>query len=151
MRPTTVLLLGLLAQSALAADIYSWRDKDGRIHYSDVPPPAPIQPRSLGAAGPAPSPPAPATAARSRPADLELEFRKRRAQAAEAEAKLAKEKSDAEAARMQCEQARRYLATIESGRRIAQYNSAGELEFLDDAQRAASLEQARAGVASWCK
>jgi len=148
MRLATALLLALLAQTALAADIYSWRDKDGRVHYSDVPPPAPVQPRSIGSAGPAP---APAAAAPARPANQELEFRKRRAQAAEAEAKLAKEKADAENARAQCDQARGQLATLESGRRIAQYNSAGELEVLDDAQRAANIERARAAVASWCR
>lgn len=147
MRPSALWILALIAGSALAADIYSWRDQEGRIHYSDVPPPAPVQARSLGIAGPAPA--AAATPRRS-VAEQELQFRKRREQAAEAAAKLAKEQAQADERRIQCEQARSYLATLESGRRIVRYNAAGEQEILDDARRGADIERSRATVAAAC-
>lgn len=39
MRPLAALLLALIGTGALAEDAYRWVGKDGKIHYSDEPPP----------------------------------------------------------------------------------------------------------------
>lgn len=51
-RPAAVLIIALLASAASAQQLYRWVDKDGRVTYSQNPPPAgaakSVQPRSLG-------------------------------------------------------------------------------------------------------
>lgn len=39
MRRAAILLLALCAASALAGDLYRWVDAEGRVHYTDTPPP----------------------------------------------------------------------------------------------------------------
>jgi glutaredoxin len=43
MRVFAVLLLAALATCAIAQDAYRWVGKDGKVHYSDAPPPADAQ------------------------------------------------------------------------------------------------------------
>jgi hypothetical protein len=151
MRQLVALIASLSVCAAVSAgEIYSWKDKDGRINYSDVPPPAPNQSRTMGSTES--TRPARAEGATQRsPADLEVEFRKREAQKNEAAAKEQKKLAEAEGDRANCEQARNALSGLESGQRIARFNAAGEREYLDDAQIAAEIERARKAVASWCK
>lgn len=146
MRFAASLLFALLASAGAAGDIYTWKDKDGKVHYSDNPPPAPTEIRTLDK--PAPSPPA---AAGGSVAEQELEFRKRRAAASEAQAKADKEKAEAEERRRNCEIARGQLAALESGQRIVRTRADGEREYLDDEQRAAEIERARKMMNDWCR
>jgi hypothetical protein len=85
-------------------------------------------------------------------AEREADFRKRRAEAAEAQDKQQKE--EAQKAQMQraCADAKNYLAGLESGARIARTDpKTGERVFLEDAQRAAELANARQSVQANCK
>ncbi len=110
MRIRVALLAAVLAAPVFAGEIYSWRDKDGKMHYSDVPPPAPMEPRKIGSiATPAG---APAASERRGVADQNLEIRKRRAAAAEGEAKDQQKLAEAEESRGNCEQARNQLAAL---------------------------------------
>src|SRR5690606_32089813 len=105
------LLLALLIALPVSAQVYSWRDRDGRMHYSDVPPPGKgaevvrgaVQPPVAPAAGSeggsvepggteaeVPTSDAPARQGRKSLAEREREFRERRAAAAEAEAEAQK-------------------------------------------------------------
>lgn len=143
---------------------WKWRDAQGRIQYSDRPPPndvrdrdiltrpaAPATPRSLpatAASAPVASPSGTSPAATSDPA---LEARKRQADAPQdqarrdEEARLARQKTE------NCARAKEYARTIESGQRIARTNDKGEREFLDDAQRARESARAREIIASDCR
>src|SRR5512133_340380 len=52
MRTLPALLLALLAAGAFAQGAYRWVDKDGKVHYSDEPPPAEakkVEQKRLGA------------------------------------------------------------------------------------------------------
>lgn len=155
-------LLLVLAASASAAEgeIYTWKDRDGRTHYADNPPPGNTPARTLSgrsadrpspapAAGDGPAAAIPRTAPSA--AEQELEFRKRRAEAAESQAKADKAKAEAEEKRRNCERARTQLAALESGQRVARFNDKGEREFLDDTQRAQEIEAARKSADSWCR
>jgi len=175
LRPA-LLLIALLAAFPAAAEIYSWRDKDGRLHYSDVPPPdgevktlrhsratpAPAAPESAAGeaaggqppAGQPPNIPAGTAGASNGPktmADREMEFRQRRNAQAAAEAKAEKERNDAAQRQKACEQARSQLAALESGQRIARFTNTGERAFLDDSSRVNEINQARGQVEQLCR
>lgn len=152
MRHLSLLALALILAAPAAAQIYQWRDADGRVHYSDVPPPQ-------GEAKTMRSAPAPAAAATTateaaKPktlAEKELEFRERRAAAAEAQAKAEQEKARATERQRACEQARNQLTALRSGQRMARFNSKGEREILDDAGRAAEIDQTQKYVEATCR
>ncbi len=147
MRAFVALTCLAIMAPVLAAGVYTWRDKEGKVHYSDVPPAGDTQSRSFKAA----STPASAGEARSHIANQDLEFRKRREEAGEARAKAEKESKDAEERKTNCTQARNQLAALTSGQRLTRFNAAGEREYLDDAQRAQETERANKAVADWCK
>jgi hypothetical protein len=159
-------LLALLLALPVSAEIYSWRDKDGRLHYSDVPPAAGEANRiETRATAPAAQSPVPGTtqpaidgtdtraADAARPktlAEQEQAFRERRAAAAEAQAAAEKkQQQDAERQRS-CEEMRNQLAGLESGQRVARFNAAGEREVLDDAARSEETARLRRQLGQSC-
>ena len=85
------------------------------------------------------------------PADRELESRKRAAEKTAAERKTAATADRDREMAEQCAQARSNLEAVDSGMRLAQINSKGEREILDDAQRAARADQARNVMKAACK
>lgn len=147
-----ILILGLsLAFAAGAsAQLYRWVDKDGRVRYTDTPPPAGVQSRKLGA-------PAPDAAAQGAskgpltPAEQEQAFRKRRLEAQKAAEKSELARKEAEAKQQNCARAQEYLRTLESGQRVTRTNAQGEREFIDDATRARETQAARQAVRDWCE
>jgi hypothetical protein len=154
-------LLLLLAVPAWA-DTYKWTDENGKIHYSDQPPPATIQKsETIKQAKPAapPAPPAAATpgeapkpgAAPKPVTDQEMEFRKRRLQQAETEAKAQKEAQVAEEKKRNCQRATEQVQAYERGGRITRYGPNGEQQFLTDGEVQAELANARKAADSWCK
>lgn len=141
---------------------YKWRDSNGRIIYSDTPPPPEIPtsnilkgnfktPPKTGTEAPAQSSEQSAGAntnqnkgeeKKSGPkslAEKELEFKKRQLEKAEAE-KKAQQAAQEESERQQfCERAKGYLRSLESGVRISQTATNGELKYMDDAQRTSEI------------
>lgn len=156
-----VLVVALFAAVPAFAQIYTWKDGDGRVHFSDTPP---ASGEASVIKGPTASRPAPAADNGGRPAndaaapkgpatlaEREQAFRERRAAAAEAEAKAGEEATrEAERQRF-CEQARNQLTALQSGRRVSRFNAAGEREFLDDAARNAEIERLRQQTGEHCK
>lgn len=148
MRTTAALLLALMAAAALGAEVYTWRDASGKVHYSDTPPAGIDAKKMRGGASSESTPPE--AAPRRGLADQELEFRKRRADAESAQARAQKEKAEAEEKKRNCEQSRTQLQALESGQRISQLDAQGERMFMDDGMRAQQIERARKAVQSWC-
>jgi outer membrane biosynthesis protein TonB len=133
-----------LAAPAAMAQLYKWVDKDGRVHYSDQPPPS--QESKQIAVPTAPSAPAPKSAV-AKEKDLErvrAEEKEKEKVAADKERKAA---IDAE----NCKNARNYLRTVTSGGRIATYNDKGEPELLDDKQIEIEKAKAQKAVDEACK
>ncbi len=139
-----------------------WRDREGRVTASDLPPPRDVQEKDIlqrpdtSARKP---PPAPATAASgalpasaARPAaDPQLEA-KRRAADQEQQAKArAEEEKNAQQRAENCRRARGHLAALETGQRIARTNEKGEREILDDKGRAEEMRRAQEVIASDCR
>jgi hypothetical protein len=170
-----LLVLALVATTDASAQ-YQWRDAEGRMVFSDLPPPPSVAPAAVlkapvrvappettpGAAvssnassapavSSASAAPPSASAAPPSAADREMEFRKRRLERAEAEKKAAEAEARSQRAQQACTETRGEIRNLESGARISRMNERGEREFLDDAQRAARLESARKSMQDACK
>ena len=167
-----LMLAGLSAQAQ-----WQWVDGSGKKVFSDRPPTPEIPEKNIikrppGTAFNAPATPAgkPAVAASVSPSasspaaavaptrllkpsgrDAELEKKKADAEAAEAAKKKADEQKIAATKADNCERARRALASLQSGVRIAQINAQGEREFMSDEARQAEQMRAQNTVASECR
>jgi hypothetical protein len=155
-----LLLLGVMlaAAAGASAQLYRWVDKDGRVRYTDTPPPGGVKARTLrGSSGGADSAPPEAAAKDAAPKgpltplQQEQEFRKRQMDAQKAAEKADALRKDNEAKQENCTRAREQLAAMESGQRIARTNAQGERYYLEDDARAAEAEKARAAVRESCK
>jgi hypothetical protein len=139
------------------AQLYKWVDENGKVHYSDQPPPSSVtstktieraRPRAVAA----PSGDAVQETAKGPKtiADQEMEFRKRRVQAAEAEAKRQQEAQASAEKQRNCQQAKARVTNLERGGRITKQGADGEQNFLEDADIARELVEARKIADSWC-
>jgi len=140
------------------ADLYKWTDENGKVHYSDQPPPGDVKKsESIKQLKSAPASEAPAAGganASAKPktaADLDMEFRKRRVEAAEAEAKVQKEAAAAEEKKRNCQRATAQVASLERGGRITRPGSNGEQTYMSDEEIAKEVVSARKAADSWCK
>jgi Domain of unknown function (DUF4124) len=161
----------LLLIASIAQAQWAWKEKDGRMVFSDQPPPASVsdkditrRPAGARSAAPIGSPSADpavtsttasstsstATAPKLSGKDAELEKRKKETEAKEAANKKAVTEKIAAARRENCERAKRSQASFDSGSRIAVTNAKGEREIMNDAQRAEESKRIQAIVASDC-
>ena len=146
MRTASLLLMLLLAPACLA-QIYSWRDAEGKMHYSDQPPVGVANTRKVE---PNLAPAEDSDKARQRLAKEQMDFRKRQLEAGESAVKAERAQKEAAERQENCKQAKSYLQALESGERIARSNDKGEREFLDDQGRAQETISARRAVAASC-
>lgn len=158
--PVLVCCLGLLVAIATPAQAqWKWKDARGQVHVSDIPPPREVQDKDIlqrpspaqRRASPAASAPA-ASAPAARPTvDPEIEARRKRAEA-EQQAKAAAENDKIASLRAEnCQRARRHLASLETGQRLARTNDKGEREVLDDKARAEEVAHARRAIDADCR
>jgi hypothetical protein len=150
MKRTALLFLALSAATAAHGQMTRWVDAEGRIHYSDQPPPPDARSSQTLHIKPGPASPAKPVPEGKSYAEKELEFRKRRVEAEEAAAKQAQEQQAAREKERNCAQARGNLRTLQEGGRISTYNEKGERVFLDDAAREKAIADAQKAVDSWC-
>ena len=153
---------------------WAWKDGNGRLVYSDRPPPSDIkaanivrQPSTQALANPAPAsgpldeagkPSDPKNADTKTPApnapktiaEREMEFRKRQQERADSDKKAAEEQTKNATKTAECERARGYMRSLEDGIRITRTDASGNREFLDDEQRAAEVDRTRKIIQSTC-
>ena len=145
-RLTLAVLLSLAAVSADQAEVYKWKDAQGRTIISDTP-----QPGKKATAIPSARPePAAADSSMKTPDDQALEFKKRQEEREAAEKKQAEETAAATRNAGYCERLRRNLGMLESGTRVAQSNEKGEIEYIDDQQRQAEISRVRQNIQENC-
>ncbi len=138
-------VVGLALSAACSAQIYQYKDAQGRTVFSDSPPPgANAVKKNVNA-------PPPSGVGDTSAQDKLQEFQKRREERLEKEAKEAREKAEREQAAEHCERARNRLTGLQSGQRIVRFNAQGEREFLDDAGREKEIATAQKSVDDWCK
>jgi hypothetical protein len=153
--PVSIFFFAVLTDAlAQTQSIYTWTDEKGVVHYTDTPPDNPnaveipateaYRPGSVAA-----SPPTEEAVAEDGedPAPVASYADEQRKKMAETRKESAEKQ--AERARI-CKEARDQLETIEPSRRVFFTNDQGETERLDDEQRVAMVEQAKALIAENC-
>ena len=138
-----LLALALTCTGNAAGALYKWTDAQGRVIYSDQPPPPEVKGQQLRAA----PPPANPNAAKEL-AQQEADFRKRHTDQAEALAKADKARATDEQRNQGCAQARSNLRSLgESQVTIYRYNAKGEREAMDEA----ALARERERLTAWMR
>lgn len=153
-----LLVLLTLASANVFADLKKWTDADGKVHYSDQPPPANVKAKTLrttpvsgslmSASGVAA---ASAPAAPKTIAEAEMEYKKAQQAKKETAEKAAQEQAKADAIKAQCDAAQQNLQALESGMRLQVLNANGERAYMDDSQRQQNLAKAKQDVSTYCK
>ncbi len=142
----------LLATATVAAQVYKWVDKDGKVQYSDQAPPAGA---TKTEAKKVETSPAAASVADALPGkalqDRAKDYDKRQKAAGEKAKKDAEAQKDAEAEDSNCKAAKSSLRDMESGKPIRRSNDQGESVFMTDEEKLAEATKARAAMAKSCK
>ncbi len=151
----------IAALPAAAQQLYKYVGPDGKVQYSDRPPPdgrkaekvtssrlssVPSGTAAAAAGGDAAKSTAPKTAA-----EQDQAFRQRRIDAEEKAKKDEKLAQDQQQKTESCAGARRELAGLQSGARVARLNEKGEREFLDDAGIQGEITRLEREIAGGCK
>ena len=134
----------LLFVTSATAQIYQWKDENGRTIISDKPPVGHVRQQRKIDSEPATTAANPQKSA----ADQEMEFRKRQKESQEKAAKSEKEQAASAEKQENCNNLRRQLASLESGERIARRDDNGERYFLEDAQREQEIAKVRQSMQS---
>ncbi|HET7867124.1 MAG TPA: DUF4124 domain-containing protein [Burkholderiaceae bacterium] len=152
----------MAALPAGAQTQWKWRGANGKVQYSDRPPPAEVAEKDiLGRPAGARRPevqevPAAASAVAAavpgrKASDPALEAKRREAELAE----KAKQKAEEERLEKQraenCSRARSYAKSLQDGVRVSRTNDKGENEILSDTQRAQEIARTQQVMASDCK
>jgi len=144
----------LIAAAPASAQLYKWTDANGRVQYSDKPPPAGQKASQLSKAGTTsagvPGADAARPAGQKSTAELEQEFRKRQAEKDEAQQKAEKLAEETRAKQENCARSKAALASYEAGGRLARVDASGQRQFLDDAEVQQETLRARQDVSKWC-
>jgi len=140
--PICLLLLSFSAYAALT----KWVDADGKVHYSDEPPPDNVKTKTLI------TPHSPASGVPAQKTFVEREAELKKAQKAKEETaqKAAQQQENALAKQKNCEAAKSNLRALENSPQIAAYNDKGERINMDDATRRKNIEEARKQISTYC-
>jgi len=140
--------LALVAAPALATT-YKWTDANGRVTYSDQPPPGNVKVESIAA----PPPPANPNAGKEL-ASKEAALQQTKLQRAEEEAKATtatKARVEANKKREQCDSVRGQMIMLQSDQiPLYRSNDKGQQVFMDDAARRREQEQLGTWVRENC-
>lgn len=146
-----LLILSLLASTNAFAAINKWVDDQGRVHYSDQPPPANMQPKKLRSDAAAADAAGSGVNATKTFAERDAEL-KRDSLAKQAEADKAAKKQAAEDARaINCDNAQQTLRSLQSGVRIMDIGTNGERSYIDDTERQQRTSKAQQYISTNCK
>jgi hypothetical protein len=137
---TALIVLGaaVLHTAPVAAEIYTWTDADGTVHYGDKP--GTTQATKLDIESRATDKVAVAERYSRRQAARTEQNEERAEQRASAEEQAAEAEAEREARQAQCEKARERLGRFVNARRLYRVDENGERQYLDDAE----IDQARA-------
>lgn len=148
----------LLASASASAALIKWVDAEGKVHYSDQPPPPNVKAEKLRLPSAAETPgSASGVAAASAPAgpktiaEREAELKKAQQAKKEATDKAAKDQARIDAEKAQCEAAQQNLRALQEGMRLVEIDAKGERSYLDDNQRRQRIEKAQQDINTYCK
>ncbi len=170
-RLSVAISLALCVALPASAQMYKWVDANGKVQYSDTPPPSNIKAEKLrapAAAVKAPAASAPgageakgearggtqkdaAKAGPKTPAEQEQAFRKRQSDTAKAQEEDEKKQALARDKAENCRRAKAAVANLQIGGRQMRIDEKGERAFLDEQQIALETAKAQQEAAAACK
>lgn len=139
-----VLTPAVLLALPVAADVFTWTDAQGNVHFSD----RPEDPRAAQVDVKS-SPTDHARLARQKQASLDLKQRNRVA-ATERDAEAEKQATNDERIAENCRRAEKALESIVNAQRLYVPEPNGERRFLNEEEKQARIAKARADVDEWC-
>lgn len=143
--------LMLVSGVAAAADIYKWKDADGKIRYSDMPPAGKTAYEKLSGSKPASATAAAAPEAKTEKGAAGGGAGKDKAGAESPQGKSDQAQQDEKKVRDEnCAIAKANAQSYKQGGRLYKTNEKGERLYLDEKEIAASLEKANKDVDYWC-
>ena len=169
-RLSVAIALALCLALPASAQMYKWVDSNGKVHYSDKPPPSNVKTEKLREPAPAASTPvaSEATSGTQKDADKagtqkdatkaepktaaeqEQAFRKRQLDAAKAQEEEGKKQAQARDKAENCRRANAAVANLQLGGRQMRIDEKGERAFLDEQQIAQETAKAQQEAAAAC-
>ncbi|HUW26012.1 MAG TPA: DUF4124 domain-containing protein [Gallionella sp.] len=153
-----LLILLMFASASALAGLNKWVDADGKVHYSDQPPPANVKATVLRSSSDATGSAATGeTAASSAPAaprtfaEREAELKKAQQAKQEAADKVAQEQAEVDARKESCIAAQKNLSLLQEGMRMVEVDAHGERYYLNDQQRQQRIVKAQQDISTYCK
>ena len=153
-----LLILLMLASTTAFAALSKWVDADGKVHYSDQPPPANVKAKILRVTSEVAAPvSASGVAAASAPAapktiaEREAELKKAQQAKKQAADKAAQEQARIDAEKANCAAAQQNLRALQEGMRMVEIDAKGERSYLDDEQRRQRIEKVQQDIKIYCK
>lgn len=135
-----------LAVAPASATTYKWTDANGRVIYSDQPPPGDVKVESIAA----PPPPANPNAVKEL-ASKEAALQQKKLLRADEEGKATKARLEADKKREQCGKARGQMIMLQSDQnQLYRSNDKGQQVIMDDAARRKEREQLGAWIKENC-
>jgi len=161
-RITVAMGLALCVALPASAQMYKWVDSNGKVQYSDKPPPSNVKTEKLREPARPVSPAAPGPAKKEEgkdaaksgpktPAEQEQAFRKRQTDAAKEQDEQSRKSKEAGDRAENCRRAKGALANLEMGGRQTRIDEKGERIFLTDEQIAQETANARKEADAACK
>jgi len=144
MKRILVLACALAVSTGAVAQLYKWVDRDGRVTYSDQPPPS-LQSKQLNVT------PGPSAAPQRSALDRDKELEKSRLAAKEKSKAADEVGKKAQIDQENCTRAKSYLRTVTDGGRISTYDEKGERILMDDNQIEVERAKAQKDVDEACK
>lgn len=149
-----LLILMMLSSASAFAQLHKWVDAEGKVIYSDQPPPANVEatvlrPTSGEAAGDGAASDEPETPKSI--AEREAELRKALQERKEASDRAAREQARAEASEADCIALKRNLEMLKEGMRMMEIDEDGERYYLNDAQRQQRIVKTQQDINTHCK
>jgi len=153
-----LLILLTLTSASSFAGLNKWVDANGKVHYSDQPPPANVKATVLrsasGATAPAATGDAAASSVPAAPktiAEREAELKKAQQAKKEAADMAAQKQAEAAAIKENCIAARKSLSILQEGMRMVEIDDKGERFYLNDEQRQQRIARAQQDISTYCK
>ncbi len=140
-------LLAFLVLPAAGGGVYKWTDAQGRVHYSDAPPPSQGAQR-LRTDRPDEDQ---ALAERRRLADRLTQSELARQKAREAEERRQAEEEKRRTQAEQCQRAQEQLALLQQNTRLTRIDVQGRRHVLNEAERATAMAEARRQIDAHCQ
>lgn len=153
-----MLILLVLSSASAFAGLSKWVDADGKVHYSDQPPPANVKATILrstsGTTAPAATGDAAASSAPAAPktiAEREAELKKAQQAKKETADRAAQKQAEVETREANCIAARKNLSMLQEGMRMMEIDDKGERSYLNDEQRQQRIAKAQQDISTYCK